>query len=40
MLGSMKIVSFVPTRDPKNARSFYEDVLGLQAAPRHSARHA
>jgi catechol 2,3-dioxygenase-like lactoylglutathione lyase family enzyme len=30
MLGSMKIVSFVPTRDPKNARSFYEDVLGLR----------
>ena len=30
MLGSMKIVSSVPTRDPKNARSFYEDVLGLR----------
>lgn len=31
MLGSMmKIVSFVPTRDSKNARSFYEDALGLR----------
>jgi catechol 2,3-dioxygenase-like lactoylglutathione lyase family enzyme len=30
MLGSMKIVSFVPTTDAKKARRFYEDVLGLR----------
>jgi catechol 2,3-dioxygenase-like lactoylglutathione lyase family enzyme len=29
MLGSMKIVSFVPVKDAKKARAFYEGVLGL-----------
>ena len=30
MLGSKKIVGFVPTRDSKKARSFYEGALGLR----------
>src|SRR3982074_2761451 len=30
MLGSNKIVAFVPTRDAVKARSFYEGVLGLR----------
>lgn len=30
MLGSARIVAFVPTRDAKNARAFYEGVLGLR----------
>ncbi|HWY21251.1 MAG TPA: VOC family protein [Candidatus Acidoferrum sp.] len=30
MLGSTKIVAFVPTRDAENARAFYEGVLGLR----------
>jgi catechol 2,3-dioxygenase-like lactoylglutathione lyase family enzyme len=30
MLGSTKIVAFVPTRDFKKARAFYEGVLGLR----------
>jgi catechol 2,3-dioxygenase-like lactoylglutathione lyase family enzyme len=30
MLGSMKIVSFVPVKDTKKARAFYEGVLGLR----------
>jgi catechol 2,3-dioxygenase-like lactoylglutathione lyase family enzyme len=30
MLGSAKIVSFVPITDPKRARKFYEGVLGLR----------
>jgi catechol 2,3-dioxygenase-like lactoylglutathione lyase family enzyme len=30
MLGSMKIVTFVPTTDAARARAFYEDVLGLR----------
>lgn len=30
MLGSFKIVAFVPTADPAKARSFYEGVLGLR----------
>jgi len=30
MLGSTKIVAFVPTRDAKKARSFYEGLLGLR----------
>ncbi|MBZ5535583.1 MAG: VOC family protein [Acidobacteriia bacterium] len=29
MLGSSKLVAFVPTQDYKKARSFYEGVLGL-----------
>ena len=29
MLGSAKLVAFVPTRDPARARAFYADVLGL-----------
>jgi catechol 2,3-dioxygenase-like lactoylglutathione lyase family enzyme len=29
MLGSQNIVAFVPTRDAKKAREFYEGVLGL-----------
>jgi catechol 2,3-dioxygenase-like lactoylglutathione lyase family enzyme len=30
MLGSTNIVAFVPTRDSKKARAFYEGVLGLR----------
>ncbi|MGO9642618.1 MAG: VOC family protein [Candidatus Acidiferrales bacterium] len=30
MLGSQKIVAFVPTRDAKKAKEFYEGVLGLR----------
>jgi catechol 2,3-dioxygenase-like lactoylglutathione lyase family enzyme len=30
MLGSTKIIAFVPTRDAEKARSFYEGVLGLR----------
>jgi catechol 2,3-dioxygenase-like lactoylglutathione lyase family enzyme len=30
MLGKNKIIAFVPTRDSKAARSFYEGVLGLR----------
>jgi catechol 2,3-dioxygenase-like lactoylglutathione lyase family enzyme len=30
MLGSNKIVAFVPTRDAEKARVFYEGVLGLR----------
>lgn len=30
MLGSARIVAFVPTRDAKRARAFYEGVLGLR----------
>jgi catechol 2,3-dioxygenase-like lactoylglutathione lyase family enzyme len=30
MLGSNKIIAFVPTRDAVKARAFYEDVLGLR----------
>jgi len=30
MLGSSKIMAFVPTADPKRARSFYEHTLGLR----------
>jgi catechol 2,3-dioxygenase-like lactoylglutathione lyase family enzyme len=30
MLGSVKIIAFVPTKDPAKARSFYEGVLGLR----------
>jgi catechol 2,3-dioxygenase-like lactoylglutathione lyase family enzyme len=30
MLGSMKIVAFVPIKDSEKARSFYEGVLGLR----------
>lgn len=30
MLGSASVVAFVPTRDPANARQFYENVLGLE----------
>jgi catechol 2,3-dioxygenase-like lactoylglutathione lyase family enzyme len=30
MLGSTKIVAFVPTRDAGKARAFYEGVLGLR----------
>jgi len=30
MLGSMKIVAFVPTKDADKARAFYEGVLGLR----------
>jgi len=30
MLGSSKIMAFVPTADPKRARSFYEQTLGLR----------
>jgi len=29
MLGSASVVAFVPSRNPKKARSFYESVLGL-----------
>lgn len=30
MLGSAKLVAFVPTRDPLKARRFYERALGLR----------
>jgi len=30
MLGSSRIMAFVPTRDPKKARTFYEGTLGLR----------
>ena len=30
MLGTVKIVAFVPTRDAEKARAFYEGVLGLR----------
>src|ERR1700685_288101 len=30
MLGSTKIVAFVPTKDPVKARAFYEGTLGLR----------
>jgi catechol 2,3-dioxygenase-like lactoylglutathione lyase family enzyme len=30
MLGSTKIVAFVPTRDAEKAKAFYEGVLGLR----------
>jgi catechol 2,3-dioxygenase-like lactoylglutathione lyase family enzyme len=30
MLGSMKLVAFVPIKDSEKARSFYEGVLGLR----------
>ena len=30
MLGTTNIIAFVPTRDPVNARAFYEGVLGLR----------
>ncbi len=30
MLGSAKLVAFVPTADPARARAFYEGVLGLR----------
>jgi len=30
MLGSMKIVSFVPVKDTQKARAFYEGILGLR----------
>jgi len=29
VLGSARVVAFVPSKSPKKARSFYEDVLGL-----------
>jgi catechol 2,3-dioxygenase-like lactoylglutathione lyase family enzyme len=29
MLGSSKVVAFVPSRSPKKSRSFYENALGL-----------
>lgn len=30
MLGSQKIIGFIPTRDAKKARQFYQDVLQLK----------
>ena len=30
MLGSTKIVAFIPTKDAEKARAFYEGVLGLR----------
>lgn len=30
MLGKSKIIAFLPTKDSKKARSFYEGILGLQ----------
>jgi catechol 2,3-dioxygenase-like lactoylglutathione lyase family enzyme len=30
ILGSSKLVAFVPTTDPVKARAFYEDLLGLR----------
>lgn len=37
MLGSSKIMAFVPTADPKRARSFYEQVLGLRFVSEEAA---
>lgn len=36
MLGSAKIMTFVPTRDPKMAKGFYQDVLGLRLVSEDS----
>ena len=30
MLGSKKIIAFIPTNDPKKAKAFYKEVLGLR----------
>jgi len=30
MLGDAELIAFVPTRDPKKARAFYEQTLGLE----------
>ncbi len=30
MLGDAELIAFVPTRDPKKARGFYERTLGLE----------
>ena len=30
MLGSADLIAFVPTRDPKKARKFYAETLGLE----------
>jgi catechol 2,3-dioxygenase-like lactoylglutathione lyase family enzyme len=30
MLGSMRIVAFVPSKDPPGSRPFFEEVLGLK----------
>jgi catechol 2,3-dioxygenase-like lactoylglutathione lyase family enzyme len=30
MLGSNKIIGFVPTKDSNRARAFYQDILGLR----------
>jgi len=30
MLGTAELIAFVPTRDPKKARDFYERTLGLE----------
>lgn len=30
MLGEKQLVGFIPSKDPKKARSFYEGVLGLR----------
>lgn len=30
MLGSSDLIAFAPTRDPANARKFYEQTLGLE----------
>ena len=30
MLGSADLIAFVPTRDPKQARKFYAETLGLE----------
>lgn len=32
MLGAGKIIGFVPTKDPRKARPFFEEVLGLRFA--------
>jgi len=36
MLGSLKIVAFVPTSDYQKARAFYEGVLGLRFVSQDS----
>jgi hypothetical protein len=30
MLGSAKVMTFVPTRDAQRAKAFYSETLGLQ----------
>jgi catechol 2,3-dioxygenase-like lactoylglutathione lyase family enzyme len=31
MLGNADLIAFVPIRDPRKSRRFYEQILGLEA---------